>query len=54
MPFVDARQVLTKLRERESRVRVVVYSRTDVARQVPSLGDEDFNLKAKPPEGLID
>ena len=42
MPFADARQVLTELRERESKVRVVVYSITDVARQDPSLGCEDL------------
>ena len=54
MPFADGRQVLTKLRERESKVRVVVYNITDVDRQVPSLGGDDFYLKAKPPEGLID
>ena len=46
IPFVDGRQVRTKLRERESKERVVVYSITDVARQVPSLGGEDFYLKA--------
>ena len=54
MPFADARQVLTKLRERESKVRVDVYSITDVAIQEHSLGGEDFYLKAKQPEGLID
>ena len=48
MPFADERKVLTKLRERESKVRVVVYSITDVARQSPSVGGEDFYLKAKP------
>ena len=51
--FADGRQVNTKLRESESKVRVVVYSITDVARQNPSLGGEDFYLKVKPPEGLI-
>ncbi|MDP7583639.1 MAG: response regulator transcription factor [SAR324 cluster bacterium] len=54
MPFADGRQVLTKLRERESKVRVVVYSGSDVARQVRSLGGAGFYSKAKPPEGLID
>ena len=54
MPFADGRQVLTKLRERESSVRVVVYSGADVARQVRSLGGAGFYSKAKPPEGLID
>ena len=54
MPFADGRQVLTKLRERESKVRVVVYSGADVARQVRSLGGAGFYSKAKPPEGLID
>ena len=53
MPFADGRQVLTKLRERESKVRVVVYSGADVARQVRSLGGAGFYSKAKPP-GLID
>ena len=38
MPFADGRQVLTKLRERESSLRVIVYSGADVARQVRSLG----------------
>ena len=32
MSFADQRQVLTKHRERESKLRVVVYSITDVAR----------------------
>jgi DNA-binding NarL/FixJ family response regulator len=54
MPFADGRQVLTKLRERQSKVRVVVYSGADVARQVRSLGGAGFYSKAKPPEGLID
>ena len=54
MPFADGRQVLTKLRERESKVRVVVYSGADVARQVRSLGGAGFYSKAKPPEGLIE
>ena len=54
MPFADGRQVLTRLRERESKVRVVVYSGADVARQVRSLGGAGFYSKAKLPEGLID
>jgi len=54
MPFANGRQVLTKLRERESPVRVVIYSGADVARQVRSLGGAGFYSKAKPPEGLID
>ena len=54
MPFANGRQVLTKLRERESPARVVVYSGADVARQVRSLGGAGFYSKAKPPEGLID
>jgi len=32
MPFADGRQVLTKLRERESSVRVVVYSGAESTR----------------------
>ena len=54
MPFADGRQVLTKLRERESKVRVVVYSGADVARQVRSLGGAGIYSIAKPPEGLIE
>ncbi len=54
MPFADGRQVLTKLRERESSLRVIVYSGADVARQVRSLGGAGFYSKSKPPEGLID
>ena len=55
MPFADERHVLTNLRELKTKVWVVVYSITDVARQVvPSLGGEAFYLKVKPPEGLID
>ena len=54
MLFANARQVLTKLCEREIKVRVVVYSITDVARQDHSFGGEVFYLKAKPPEDLID
>jgi DNA-binding NarL/FixJ family response regulator len=54
MPFADGRQVLTKLRERQSKVRVVVYSGADVARQVRSLGGAGFYSKAKPPDGLIE
>ena len=38
----------------ESKVRVAVYSITNVASQVSSLGGGEFYLKAKPPEGLID
>jgi DNA-binding NarL/FixJ family response regulator len=53
MPFADGLQVLTKLREPESKEGVVVYSIADVPRQVHSLGGENFDLKAKPPEGLI-
>ena len=47
--FADGRQFLTKLRERESKERVVVYSITDVARQAPSVGSEDYYLNAKSP-----
>ncbi|MBS1256052.1 MAG: Nitrate/nitrite response regulator protein NarL [Deltaproteobacteria bacterium] len=54
MPFSDGRQVLTNLRERESSIRVVVYSGANVSRQVRSLGGAGFYSKSKPPEGLID
>ena len=54
IPFADGRQVLTKLSELVSKVRIAVYSITDVARQFPSLAGENFYLKAKPPECLID
>jgi len=54
MPFSDGRQVLTNLRERESSIRVVVYSGANVARHVRSLGGAGFYSKSKPPEGLID
>ena len=54
MHFSDERQALTKLRELENKARVVVYSITDVAIQFSSLSGEDFYLKVKPPEGLID
>jgi hypothetical protein len=54
LPFANGLQVITKLCEREIKVRVVVYSITDVARHDPSLGGDAFYLKVKPPEGLID
>lgn len=54
MPFSDGRQVLTKLRERGSSVRVVVYSGANVAHQVRALGGAGFYSKAKSPEGLIE
>ena len=54
MPYADGRQVLTKLRERDSKLGVVVYSGADVVRKVRSLGGASFYSKAKPPEGLID
>ena len=54
MPYYDCRQVLTNLRERESSIRVVVYSGANVARQVRLLGGAGFYSKAKPPDGLID
>ena len=54
MPHSDGRQVLTNLRERESSVRVVVYSGANVARQVRLLDGAGLYSKAKPPDGLID
>ena len=54
MPYSDGRQVLTNLRERESSIRVVVYSGANVARQVCLLGGAGFYSKSKPPDGLID
>ena len=42
MPYSDGRQVLTNLRERESSIRVVVYSGANVARQVCLLGGAGF------------
>ena len=54
MPYSDGRQVLTNLRERESSIRVVIYSGANVARQVCLLGGAGFYSKSKPPEGLID
>ena len=42
MLFAHVRQILTKLSECESKVRLVVYSITDVASKVLLLDSEDF------------
>lgn len=54
MPYNNGRQVLTLLRERESSVKIIVYSGADVGNQVQSLGGAGFYSKAKSPEGLLD
>jgi len=54
MPYSDGRRVLNSLRERESSIRVVVYSGANVARQVCLLGGAGFYSKSKPPDGLKD
>ncbi len=54
MPHLNGRQVLTALNERDSRVRVIVYSGASVAAQVQELGGAAFYAKSEVPEGLLE
>lgn len=54
MPHLNGRQVLTALNERDSRVRVIVYSGASVAAQVQDLGGAAFYDKSEVPEGLLE
>ncbi len=57
MPYLDGRGVLSALRERETRIPVIVYTgaaNRDLPRQAMALGAAGFFSKSEPPERLLD